>query len=132
MVEFKSNGSVLYNRIDGLDNNESDQYPSSDEESQRYVNNEESNDKWSLINDDDIENFMVVVIIVLVLFTFIIIIKFNSSFKIDTLFHFILLTPILLLSIITVSCLICKKRRVTFKKVSKVFKKNKIAHIFNV
>ena len=135
MVEFKSNGSVLYNRIDGLDNNESGLYPSSDEESQRDVNNEESVYKWSLIVDDETEHFMILVIITLVVFTSITIvgiIKFNSSVKIDNLFYLILLTPILLLSIITVSCLICRKRRVSFKRFSKVFKKNKIAHIFKV
>ena len=135
MVEFKANGSILYNRIDGLDNNESGLYPSSDEESQRDVNNEESVDKWSLIVDDETENFMILVIITLVVFTSITIvgiIKFNSSVKIDNLFYFILLTPILLLTIMTVSCLICRKRRVSFKRFSKVFKNNKIAHIFKV
>ena len=63
MVEFKSNRTIEYNRINGLDDNESVLNLCSVEEFQRDINNEESDDKWSYIFNDETEEYMILVIL---------------------------------------------------------------------
>ena len=79
MVKFKSNRSLPYTRIDGLDNCEINLCLSSDEESQKDVNNEESGDKSSHFIDPENYIFLVCLSVSVFNFGILYVLKHNYS-----------------------------------------------------
>ena len=120
MVNFNPDRSVSYIRVGELDNNDCDSglCDASNEESVRFLNNEESGDKWSDTGEDENGNFMLTCLLMWFVSCSLLVFAFNKdqlngfNGKMILLFF----SSTLLLPIIIIAFLICKarKRRRTF------------------
>ena len=143
MVKFKSNRSLPYTRIDGLDNCEIDLCLSSDEESQKDVNNEESGDKSSHFIDPENYIFLVCLSVAVFDFGILYVLKHNYSTDIHKVIYvfysglFIVGTImiVILFTAIVIDCTLIEyyernRKRLALEKA--LSEQNQITHIFDV
>ena len=145
MVKFKSNRSLPYTRIDGLDNCEIDLCLSSDEESQKDVNNEESGDKSSHFIDPENYIFLVCLSVAVFDFGILYVLKHNYSTDIHKVVYvfysgLFIVGTIMTLCLFTVMLIHCtliqyyerKRKRLALEKASDLSEQDQITHIFDV